>query len=86
MSLVESINVVKYTWVDGKVVGTPFVMNIKAAIGIDDITVGEPLDWLVLPMGLEKKICNFFDNYLVSFFGQLFSLILRMYVHKDFHR
>lgn len=59
VSLVELVDAVKYTWVDVKVVGTPFVMNIKATIGINDITVGEPLYWLVLPMGLEKRICNF---------------------------
>lgn len=46
-------------------VGTPSVMNIEAAIYDADIMVGDPWDWPILPVGLEKRICISFDECLV---------------------
>ena len=53
---VESVNVRKYSWMAAEVVWTPSNINSITAIDADDIMVKDSLDWLFLPVDLEKKM------------------------------
>lgn len=37
-----------------KVIGTPSILNTPETIEKDDITVGNPSDWLILPIGQSR--------------------------------
>lgn len=73
--MVEHADAVKYKWMDAKVVGTPFVMNIETPIDAADIPFRDPMDWLNLFVGLERRICNSFDDCSVMLYECLFIKI-----------
>lgn len=50
-------------------------MNTGTDIIVVDITINDPLYWLVVSVGLEKRICNSFDDYLVPLYECMFSRI-----------
>lgn len=51
------------------------IMNTGTNIIVVDITINDPLYWSVLSVGLEKRICNSFDDYLVPLYECMFSRI-----------
>lgn len=55
--------------------GSLSILNTEVTIDVVDITVDDPLVWLVLPVGLEKGACNSFDYCLVSVYECLFTWI-----------
>lgn len=67
-----------------EVVGTPSIMNTKSVINVDDITIGDPLDWPVLPVGLGKRICSSFDHFLVTLYECMFARIRLQLSFSDF--
>lgn len=73
--MVELADASKYRKVDAEVVGTSFILNTEATIDVIDITVGDPFDWSVLLVGLEKRICISFDNCSFPFYECLFTRI-----------
>lgn len=60
--IIESTNVNRYHWIAGEVVGTPSVLNIVEAITEVDITVGNPSDWLILPLSPGERIYHSFEG------------------------
>lgn len=57
-----------YDWVDARVVGTPSTLRIDATLRDADIVVGDPLEWSVFPVPVEKRICSSFDDCTVLFY------------------
>lgn len=58
---------------DEKTTGTPSIPNTETNINIIDITVGDPLDWSILPIGFGEKN--------MQLFWRIFGLALQMPVH-----
>lgn len=48
-----------------EVVGTLSAIKTKVAIDVPGIVFGDPLDWLTLMVGPEKRICGTFDDCTV---------------------
>lgn len=71
----ESTNIIKYNWVAFEVARNTSILSIKMLIDTNNIVVNDPSDWLVLPMDLEKSICNSFDRCSVPFYEYLFTRI-----------
>lgn len=59
-------------------------MNTEVTIDVDDIMVGDPLDWSVLLVDLKKRICNYLDDCLVSLYEYLFIRIGLWFPFFDF--
>lgn len=60
------------------------IMNTGTDIIFIDITTSDPLYWSVLYVGLEKIICNSFDDYLVPLYECMFSRIRLWLPLSDF--
>lgn len=58
---------------DAKVTDTSLARSNKANIDVDGIMVGDPLEWLAILVNPEKRICDSFDEYMISFYECLFS-------------
>lgn len=71
----ELADAVKYGWMDAEVVGIVFFLNIKEEIEVIGIMVGDPCDWSVLKMFLEKMMYSSFDECRVPFYETLFTRI-----------
>lgn len=56
---------VMYGWVDAMVAGTFSTLITEAAHSNVDIVFDDPVEWLVLPVSGENKICNSFDDCMV---------------------
>lgn len=65
----------KYDWVDTKIVGTTSIMSTKGVICEVEIMVGDPLKWPIILVGSDKMIYSSFDDYVVPFYGCLFTKI-----------
>lgn len=77
LNLQSRSDALEYDWVDEKVVKTCSNSSIKAALSDADITVGDPSEWLVLLVLMEKRIFNSFDKCVVPFYEWLFTRIGR---------
>lgn len=64
--------------------GTLFDMYTEVAIDTASITITDPLDWSVLPVSLEKRISNSFDDYSVPFYEFPFTRIKLQLPFSDF--
>lgn len=51
VTLMELLDALKYGWVEVEVIGIMSTLNIKEAIEVTNIMVGDPQDWLVLIVG-----------------------------------
>lgn len=56
IQLLDMDNSNRYHRVAIEVVGTSFLLNTDEAIEKDNIIVGDPSDWLILPVDLEERI------------------------------
>lgn len=56
---------VKYDWMDTKVVATLSFFITKSTVDVVGTVVGDPMDWSVLPLVLEKKICSYFEDCVI---------------------
>lgn len=65
----------KYDWVDVKVADTSSIMSNEDTLRDVDITVDDPLEWSVHPSPEEKRKCNSFDDYMVPYYGCLFTRV-----------
>lgn len=43
---------------DAKIVGTSFVRNTVKVVSKANITVGNSLDWEILPIGPDERVCG----------------------------
>lgn len=50
-------------------------MSTKATLKDANIVVGGPLEWLVLPVSGEKRLCSYFDDRMVPFHECMFTRI-----------
>lgn len=71
----DSTEVVKYGWVEAKVVGILSVLNIEVSIEVVGIVVDDPQGLSVLLVGPKKRICNSFDDCAASLYESLFTRI-----------
>lgn len=62
-------------WVDAKVVSTSSTLSTEVSLGDANIVVGDLPEWPVLPVPGEKRICNYFDECMVSFHEWLFRRV-----------
>lgn len=67
VTLVKLTDASKYNWIVAEVVRTLSIINTKVDIRVVVVTVGDPSDWSVIPVDLEKMICSYFCG-LVPFF------------------
>lgn len=58
VTLVEMTDASKYGWVTREMVGTPSILNIELTVDVAE----DLLDWSVLHVGSEKRICKYFDE------------------------
>lgn len=72
LRLIESDNVNRYHWVTGKIVRTLSILNTIEVVTKADITVGNPSDWSIVPIGPEKRICSSFERILVYLYECIF--------------
>lgn len=79
----DPTNAVKYGWVEVGVVGTPHVLNTEATIEVVGLLVGDPQDWSVLHVGLEKRICSFLDDCVIPLFECFFTRIISRLPFSD---
>lgn len=71
----EPADAIKYNWVAAEVLRTPSILSTKTNIGTTDIVVSDPPDWLIVHVDSQKRICNSFDEWSVSFYECLFTLV-----------
>lgn len=75
LRLIKSVKANRYHFVAIEIVGTPYVLNIVDVETKIDIMVGNPPDWVILPVGLEERVCNTFGVCLVPLYECLFTLL-----------
>lgn len=68
LQLVEPNNTNRYHWVAAEVVGTLSILNNVEVITNVVITVDNPSDWSVLPVGLKERIYISFKGCLVPLY------------------
>lgn len=69
----DQSDAMKYDWADTKIVGTTSIMSTKGVICEVKIMVGDPLKWPIILMGSDKMIYSSFYDYVVPFYGCLFT-------------
>lgn len=84
LRLVEPANANRYPWVAFEVVGTPSVLNTTEVVAKTDITVGNPSDSLILPVGLRERICSSFEGCFVHLYEFLFTKLRVHFPFSDF--
>lgn len=75
MDLRSRPDAVEHGWVDAKVICTIYFLRIGVAIDVACIMAGDPLEWLALPMGPKKRICNSFDDCAIPLYECVFTRI-----------
>lgn len=75
LDLRDQLDAREYDWVDTKIVGSSSVMRSEIVIDDAVIMVGDPLEWLILLVGLKKRICSSFDDCMIPLYECLFTRI-----------
>lgn len=60
---------------DSKVAKTSSALSTEATLKDAEIVVGDPSKWLALLVPGEMRICNYFDDCMVSFYECLFTIV-----------
>lgn len=64
-----------YDWVYENVAGTPSTLSTETSLSNVDIRVYNSLEWSILPVPKEKKICTSFDDCMVPFYECWFTRV-----------
>lgn len=73
LQLIELKNANRYHWTTVEIVETSFVLNTINVIIQTNITIGNPLDWPILPIGLDERVCNSFEGCSVPMYACFFT-------------
>lgn len=64
--------------------GTSSVLSIEVFIYATGIMVDDPLEWLALPVESKKRMCNSFNNCMITFYECLYTRIWLQVPFSDF--
>ncbi|CAI8590874.1 unnamed protein product [Vicia faba] len=72
--IINSVNVSRYHWVAAKIVRNPFVLNTTKVIAHVNIIIGDMLNWVILPLGPDVRVCNTFEGCSIPLYECLFNM------------
>lgn len=75
VTLEESTDATNYNWVEVEIVGTLSILNSHTIIEVVGVMVGDPQGWSAFLVGLEKRICDSFDNLAFILYKCMFMRI-----------
>lgn len=75
LDLQSRLDASKLDWVNAEVMGNPSVMSIVPVVEVVCIMVGDPLEWLGLPVGPNKRACRSFNECAGPLYKCVFTRI-----------
>lgn len=67
-----------------KIVWTPSILNIVGDVTKAEITVDDPPDWVIIPIGPDERVCKSFEGCSVPLYECIFSMFEIRLSFSDF--
>lgn len=68
-----------------EIIGTPFVFYIVDVVTKVDITVGNPIDWVILPIVMDERVCSYFEGCSGPLYECFFTRLGILLPFSDVH-
>lgn len=73
LGLIDPFNANRCHWVASEIVGTHSILNTTEVVTQANVTIDDSLDWVIPPVGLDKRVCSFLEDYLFPLYECLFK-------------